>query len=76
MASLEMSPKLNTVHLTILIRLAKAAGALAFTWTQIVVAHFSFHATRIDSIPAGDPAFLKDLIQNRFMQGFLLLRGE
>jgi hypothetical protein len=54
----------------------EAASALAFTWTQIVVAHFPFHATRIDPIPTGNDAFLKNLIQNRFMQGFLLLRGE
>src|SRR5713226_137431 len=54
----------------------EAASALAFTWTQIVVAHFPFHATRIDPIPARNDAFLKNLIQNGFMQGFLLLRGE
>jgi hypothetical protein len=54
----------------------EAASALAFTWAQAIVAHFPFHAARIDSIPARDDAFLKNLIQNRFMQDFLLLRGK
>jgi hypothetical protein len=54
----------------------EAASALSFTWTQIVVAHFPFDATWIDPIPARNDALLKNLVQDRFMQGFLLLRGE
>ncbi|MGI8959600.1 MAG: hypothetical protein ACR2IV_07555 [Bryobacteraceae bacterium] len=68
----------NTVHLMVWDPLGKVevASALTFAWTQIVVAHFSFHAARIDPIPARNDAFLKNLIEDRFMQGFLLLRGE
>ena len=51
-------------------------SALALAGPQVVVAHFPFHAARIDPIPAGADALLKDLIEDRFMQGFPVLRGE
>ena len=43
----------NTVHLTILIRLAKSTRRVRWRLRgrQIVVAHFPFHATWIDPIP-------------------------
>src|SRR5271166_382517 len=52
------------------------ASRLAFSRSQWVVAHLAFHAARIDPISAGNHAFLENLVQNRFMQGFLVLRGE
>jgi hypothetical protein len=52
------------------------ASAPAVTWTQVVVAQFPFYATRIDPVPARYDAFFKDLVENRFMQGLLLLRGN
>jgi hypothetical protein len=51
-------------------------SSLALAGPQVVVAHFSFHTTRIDPIPAGADPLLKDLVEDGFMQGFPVLRGE
>jgi hypothetical protein len=54
----------------------EAAGGLSLTWPQIVVAHLSFHAARVDPIPTGHDTLLKDFIEDRFIQDFPVLRGE
>jgi hypothetical protein len=46
------------------------------TWAEMVVAHFPFHTTRIDAVPAGYYAFLNNFVEDRFVEGFSLLRGE
>jgi hypothetical protein len=51
-------------------------GAPAFAWAQWVITHLSLYATRVDAIATRNHALLQNLIQNRFMQGFPLLRGE
>lgn len=49
---------------------------LALPGPQIVVAHLPLHSADVDPVPAGDDTFVKDLLQDRFMQGFPLPRGE
>jgi hypothetical protein len=43
---------------------------------QVVVAHFPFHAARVDSVSAGTDSLLENLIEDGLMQGFLVPRGE
>jgi hypothetical protein len=52
------------------------ASALAFAWPQIIVAHFPLYTAWVDPIPARDDPFVKDFVEDRFMQGLPLLRGE
>jgi hypothetical protein len=40
------------------------------------IAHLAFDAAEIAAVAAGDDAFLKDLVEDRFMKGPLLRRGE
>ena len=52
------------------------AGSLALPRPQVVVAHLALHSAEVDAVSAGDDALVKDLLQDRFMQGFSLPRGE
>lgn len=54
----------------------EAASTLALAWPQWVVAHFPFHAARVDPISAGANALLKNLVEDRFVPHLFLLRGE
>ena len=54
----------------------EAASALALAWPQWVVAHFPFHAARVDPMPAGANALFKNLVEDRFVPELFLLRGE
>ena len=56
--------------------LKPGAGALAFAWTQRVIAHLSLHAARVDPVAAGNDPLFKDFIEDRFMQSCSLPRGE
>ena len=49
---------------------------LALAWAQFVVAHFPFHAARVDPISTGANALLKNLVEDRFVPDLFLLRGE
>ena len=40
------------------------------------VAHLSFHAARVDPIATGNHPLLKNLVQNRLVEGVSLPRGE
>jgi hypothetical protein len=42
----------------------EAAGTLALPGPQVVVAHLALHAAKVDPVPAGDDAFLEDLLQD------------
>ena len=44
--------------------------------SQVIVAHLALHAAGIDSVATGTDALLQDFLQDGFMKGFLLLRGE
>lgn len=44
--------------------------------SQGEVAHLTLDATGIASIPTGDDAFLENFVEDGFMEGSLLPRGE
>jgi hypothetical protein len=44
--------------------------------TKREVAHLALDAAGIAPVTAGEDAFLKDLVENRFMKGPPLPRGE
>ena len=52
------------------------AGALALAGTQRVVTHLALHTARVDPIAARNDPLLKNFVEDRFMEGFSLLRGE
>jgi hypothetical protein len=52
------------------------AGSVPLAWAQVVVAHLPLHPAAVQPASARlDPLF-ENLIEDRFMQGFLLPRGE
>jgi hypothetical protein len=53
-----------------------AAGVMALARPRIMVAHLALHPSEVVPIPAGDDALVKDLLQDRFMQGASLPAGE
>jgi hypothetical protein len=52
------------------------ARALPLPRPEIVVAHLPLHSAEVDPVSAGDDSLLEDLVEDHFMQGFLLPRGE
>jgi hypothetical protein len=49
---------------------------LEMVWPEREVAHLALDPAEIALVAAGDDAFLKDLVENRFMKGPPLPRGE
>jgi hypothetical protein len=43
---------------------------------QRVVAHFTLHAARVDPVATRHNSLFKNLVQDRLVEGFSLLRGE
>jgi len=53
-----------------------SAGVLPLSRTQIVVTHFAFYATGVDSVATGNHPLFKQFVQDGFMEHDPLLRGE
>ena len=54
----------------------EAPGALSLAGPEIVVAHLALHAARIDPIATRNDPLLKNFVEDRFVEGFSLPRGE
>jgi hypothetical protein len=51
-------------------------GELALARTQRVVTHLSLDTARVDPLAARDDPLLKNFVEDRFVEGFSLPRGE
>jgi hypothetical protein len=51
-------------------------GPQAFAWAKRVVTHLALHAARVDPIATRNNSFLKNFVEDRFVEGFSLPRGE
>jgi hypothetical protein len=51
-------------------------GGAAAPWAQVIVAHLALDSARIYPIAAGTDTLLKNLVEDGFMKGFPVLRGE
>jgi len=54
----------------------KTLRGLTLTGSELVIAHFTFHSTRIRAISSGGDALLEDLVKDHLIEDFLLPRGE
>ena len=52
------------------------AGALTLARTQWVVTHLAFDTARVDPLATRNDPFLKNLVEDRFVEGFPQPRGE
>ena len=52
------------------------AGALTVARTQWVVTHLSLDTARVDPLAARNDPFFKNLVEDRFVEGLSLPRGE
>jgi hypothetical protein len=52
------------------------AGGLSLARTQRVVTHLSFDTARVDPLAARDDPLLKNFVEDCFVEGFSLPRGE